>query len=119
MVCTFSKSADVIPKTLQHRPSLRHGTRCTAIQINTSKDAARLALARWYEKIEESGFRSFNIIAATLYEHYDEVLNFFVNRSTNAEAFNAKIKSFRAALRGVVDLKFFLFRLSKIDDESP
>ena len=98
---------------------LRHGS--TAIQINTSKDAARLALARWYEKIEESGFRSFNIIAATLYEHYDEVLNFFVNRSTNtyAEAFNAKIKSFRATLRGVVDLKFFLFRLSEIDAESP
>ena len=78
---------------------------------NTSKDAARLALARRYEKIEESGFRSFNIIAATLYEHYDEVLNFFVNRSTNAyaEAFNVKKKSFRATLRGVVDLKFFLF----------
>ena len=78
-------------------------------------------MARWYEKIEESGFRSFNIIAATLYEHYGEVLNFFVNRSTNAyaEAFNAKIKSFRATLRGVVDLKFFLFRLSKIYAESP
>ncbi|MDR0981845.1 MAG: transposase, partial [Culturomica sp.] len=28
--------------------------------------------------------------------------------------FNAKIKAFRAALRGVVDVKFFLFRLTKI-----
>ena len=54
--------------------------------------------------------------AATLYEHYDEVLNFFVNRATNAfaESFNAKIKAFRAALRGVTDLKFFLFRLTKL-----
>ena len=44
------------------------------------------------------------------------VLNFFVNRSTNAfaESFNAKIKAFRAAVRGVVDIKFFMFRLSKI-----
>jgi hypothetical protein len=35
-------------------------------------------------------------------------LNFFNNHSTNvsAESFNAKIKAFRAALRGVADLKF-------------
>ena len=83
---------------------------------NTIKYAARLSLARWYNKVGESGFKSFNVIAATLYEHYDVVLNFFVNRSTNAfaESFNAKIKAFRAAVRGVVDIKFFMFRLSKI-----
>ena len=36
--------------------------------------------------------------------------------STNAfaESFNAKIKAFRAALRGVTDIKFFLFRLTKL-----
>ena len=64
----------------------------------------------------ESGFKSFNTIAGTIYEHYDEILNFFVNRSTNAsaESFNAKIKAFRASLRGVIDIKFFLFRLTKI-----
>ena len=60
---------------------------------------AKLSLARWYNKVDNSGFKSFNVIAATLYEHYDEVLNFFVNRATNAfaESFNAKIKAFRAA----------------------
>ncbi|MCI7414487.1 MAG: DDE transposase, partial [Prevotella sp.] len=31
-----------------------------------------------------------------------------------AESFNAKIKAFRAALRGVTDIKFFLFRLTKL-----
>ena len=43
-------------------------------------------------------------------------MNFFNNRSTNAsaESFNAKIKSFRAQLRGVSDVKYFLFRLTKI-----
>jgi len=83
---------------------------------NTIKDAARLSLARWYNKVGESGFKSFNTIAGTIYEHYEEILNFFVNRSTNAsaESFNAKIKAFRASLRGVVDIKFFLFRLTKI-----
>ena len=54
--------------------------------------------------------------AATLHEHYDEVLNFFVNRATNAyaESFNAKVKAFRAVSRGVSDIKFFLFRLTKL-----
>ena len=53
-------------------------------------------------------FVSFNTIAGTIYEHYDEILNYFVNSSTNAfaQSFNAKIKAFRAILRGVTDLKF-------------
>lgn len=44
------------------------------------------------------------------------ILNFFMNRSTNAaaESFNAKIKAFRATSRGVRDIPFFLFRLANI-----
>ncbi|WP_233522387.1 transposase [Chitinophaga silvatica] len=43
-------------------------------------------------------------------------LNFFNNRATNAapESFNAKIKSFRNALRGVRDVEFFPFRLYRL-----
>ena len=65
---------------------------------------------------EEAGFKSFNTIAATFYEHYDEILNFYNNRSSNAlaECFNAKIKLFRANLRGVADKKFFLFRIADL-----
>nr|MDA3881957.1 transposase [Bacteroidales bacterium] len=50
------------------------------------------------------------------YSHYPEILNFYDNRSTNAsaESFNAKLKAFRAALRGVVDIEFFLYRVAKI-----
>ena len=83
---------------------------------NTIKDAARLSLARWYDAVEKFGFKSFNVIAATSFEHYDEVLNFFVNMATNAfaESFNAKIKAYRASQRGVTDIKYFLFRLTKI-----
>ena len=83
---------------------------------NSIKDAARLSMARWYNKVEEAGFKSFNIIAATFYEHYDEILNFYNNRASNAmaESFNAKIKLFRANLRGVVDKKFFLFRIANL-----
>lgn len=81
-----------------------------------SKNGARLNLAKWYERVEKSGFKMFRTIVKTVYNNYDEILNFFVNRSTNAsaESFNAKIKSFRASLRGVSDINFFLFRLAKI-----
>lgn len=100
---------------LKEAYSLTHSLRMI-FSKNTVKDAARLSLARWYNKVDDSGFKSFYVIAATLYEHYDEVLNFFVNRATNAfaESFNAKIKAFRAALRGVTDINFFLFRLTKL-----
>ena len=83
---------------------------------NLIKDAARLSMARWYNQVEEAGFKSFNTIAATFNEHNDEILNFYNNRSSNAmaECFNAKIKLFRAILRGVVDKKFFLFRISNL-----
>lgn len=83
---------------------------------NTIKDVARLSMARWYNKVEEAGMKQFNVIASTFYEHYDEILNFYNNRSSNAsaESFNAKIKLFRANLHGAVDKKFFLFRVAKI-----
>ena len=83
---------------------------------NTTKDAARLSMARWYNKVEKAGFHSFNVIAATFYERYDDILNFYANRASNAaaESFNAKIKAFRASLRGIVDEKFFFYRLARI-----
>jgi transposase len=95
--------------------SLTHSLRLI-FSKNSIKDAARLSLAKWYNQVAESEFKSFNTIAATVYEHYEEILNFFINRSTNAsaESFNAKIKAFRTSLRGVTDVKFFLFRVTKI-----
>ena len=53
---------------------------------------------------------------ADRYEREDEILNSFLNRATNAsaESLNSKIKKFRALLHGVVDVKFFLFRLTNI-----
>jgi len=80
------------------------------------KGVAYTKLAKWFNDVTDSGFKSFNTISATVYVHYPEILNFFNNRSTNAsaESFNAKIKAFRSTLRGVVDTSFFMFRLAKI-----
>ena len=100
---------------LKEAYSLCHSLRMIFAK-NTIKDAARLSMAKWYNRVEEAGFHSFNVIAATFYEHYDDILNFYNNRASNAaaESFNAKVKAFRAALRGIRDEKFFLYRLAVI-----
>lgn len=83
---------------------------------NTDKNIARVKLAHWYNNVEKAGFKSFNTISRTIQVHYETILNYFNSRSTNAsaESFNAKIKEFRAQFRGVKDIEFFLFRLTKI-----
>ena len=83
---------------------------------NLVKDVARIKLARWYNDVEQSGFKAFNIVSNTIKLNYDTILNYFKNRSTNAsaESFNAKIKAFRAKFRGVKNVEFFLYRLTKI-----
>ncbi len=100
---------------LKEAYSLSQGLR-SIFNRKTIKDAARLSLAKWYNKAEKAAFHSFKSIAGTIYSHYDEILNFFKNRSTNAfaESFNAKLKAFRTQLRGVTDISFFLFRVTKL-----
>nr|WP_281275056.1 transposase [Filimonas effusa] len=82
----------------------------------TSKEQAFKRLALWYNDVEEAGMATFRTLAKTIQTHYLGILNFFNNRATNAaaESFNAKIKAFRNALRGVRDVEFFLFRISKL-----
>lgn len=74
------------------------------------------SLQKWYEKVLEWNNEIFNVLAETIKSREDEILNYFVNRATNAgaESLNSKIKQFRAQLRGVADVKFFLFRLTKL-----
>lgn len=83
---------------------------------NKDKIMAMTKLARWHEEVSMAGFKSFNTISKTIEIHYQTILNYFDNRSTNAsaESFNAKIKSFRSKFRGVRCVEFFLFRLTKL-----
>lgn len=80
------------------------------------KDAARLKLARWYDKVDHMDQGLFRTVTETFRNHYDTILDYFFNRSTNAgaESFNAKVKAFRSQFRGVSDIPFFLFRLAKL-----
>ncbi|MGE5409324.1 MAG: ISL3 family transposase, partial [Clostridiales bacterium] len=95
--------------------SLVHSLRCIYNKKHP-KNVAIAKLALWFNKVTDSQFKSFNSISATMYAHYDKILNYFNNRSTNAsaESFNAKIKAFRSTQRGVRDVSFFLYRLTKI-----
>jgi len=83
---------------------------------NITKPVAMTHLAQWFNQIENADIPSFQILKRTFENHYENIINFFENRSTNAaaESFNAKIKDFRRQFRGVSDVKFFLFRLTKI-----
>lgn len=86
------------------------------IYKNISKEKARVDFIYWKERVIKSKIEEFNSVVNSIEYHLDNILNFFNNRSTNAnaESFNSKIKGFRANLRGVTDVKFFLFRLEKL-----
>lgn len=81
-----------------------------------TREQAQQGLNHWYNTVSEKKFNAFTTVAEYLKGHEDTILNYFPDRSTNAsaESFNAKLKGFRALVRGVTDTKFFLFRVSKI-----
>lgn len=82
----------------------------------SNPDEARLNLARWYNEVEKFGCMEFNKVLDTFSNHSTTIINYFEERLTNAsaESFNAKIKAFRSQLRGVSDVKFFMFRLATL-----
>lgn len=74
------------------------------------------AMCNWYDKAIASQFENFKSVAETINDRMLDILCYFKSHSTNAfaESFNAVVKRFRSELRGVADLSFFVFRLSKI-----
>lgn len=73
-------------------------------------------LQRWYQNVEKKQLPSLIAAAESIRLHETTVLNYFINRSTNAsaESFNAKLKNFRSVVRGVRDRTFHLFRIAKL-----
>jgi transposase len=94
----------------------RHVMNFRNIYENKSKDVARMQFIDWIDKTKALKIEEFNSTAKSISYHLDNILNFFDNRNTNAnaESFNAKVKLFRANLRGVTDTTFFLFRLKNL-----
>ncbi len=113
-----SKRAAIL---FEHYPDLEKAYKlCQNLSwiFNNTKDktSALIRLAKWDEKVRHAAFKSFNTISRTMSIHYQNILNYFDNRSTNAsaESFNAKIKDFRAQFRGIRNVEFFIYRLTTI-----
>ncbi len=83
---------------------------------STTQSEAKETLTHWYQKVEEQDLESFLVPAESSRLHEPTILIYFIHRSTNAsaESFNAKLKNFRALVRGVRDKKFHLFRVAKL-----
>ena len=76
------------------------------------KEGAKIKLTEWYAKVNESAMPEIISAKNCIRSREDEVLNYFINRSTNAasESYNSKMKGFRSELRGVRDIEFYLYR---------
>lgn len=85
-------------------------------QTAKTKAQADDKLTQWIKKVNEYDFSSFITAGDSILYHKENILNYFMNKTTNAfaESFNAKIKNFRNIFRGVRDIPFFLFRLTRI-----
>jgi transposase len=83
----------------------------------TDKIIGLSRLAKWHEKVNQSGFKPFKTTFRSIMNHYQTILNYFDNRSTSAsaESINAKIKAFRSQFRGARNVAFFLLKLTNID----
>lgn len=100
----------VLQKAYEHIIDFR------AIYDTKFKNIAKIEFDKWINKTLEFKNNEFNSVCYSVEYHMENILNFFDNRNTNAnaESFNSKIKLFRANLRGVTDTTFFLFRLHKL-----
>ena len=80
------------------------------------RESARGKLHEWYQLIADSTIREIKSARDAIKSREENVLNYFIDRSTNAsaESFNSKLKAFRAQLRGVSDLPFFMYRICTI-----
>jgi len=100
----------------QLQKAYEHTLEFRNIYEQISKSIAEEMFIRWIKKTHTMEMKEFYTVANTVNNNIENILNFFDNRNTNAnaESFNSKIKLFRANQRGVVDTKFFLFRLHKL-----
>src|SRR5574344_39463 len=81
-----------------------------------SPKQAKEELHVWYEKINKCTIREIKSARDCIKSKEMEVLNYFINRSTNAsaESLHSKMKGFRAQLHGIADIPFFMYRLCMI-----
>ena len=113
-----SKRAEILFKEY---PDIKHAHELSMMFRNIyetakTKEDAEISFNKWFQKVEQYKYSSFVTASQSINNHKETILNFFVNRTTNAlaESFNSKLKAFRTVFRGVKDLSFFIFRVTNI-----
>ena len=81
-----------------------------------TRDEAKEELKEWYHNVSETNIKEIISARDCIKAKQKDVLNYFINRSTNAaaESLNSKMKGFRSELRGVRDIPFYLYRCGLI-----
>lgn len=84
--------------------------------MKISREEAKKKLHEWYKEVNACTFREVKAARDVIMGKEEYVLNYFLNRLTNAvaESLNYKIKGFRAQLHGIADIPFFLYRVCTI-----
>ena len=106
---------ELYPK-LEEAYNLINSLRAVFRNKKLTKETAKEKLGGWYEKVATCTLREIKSVRDTVKFYEDEILNYFIKRQTNAsaESLNSKIKCFRAQVKGVMDIPFFMYRLATV-----
>lgn len=106
---------ELYPK-LKEVYSLVCKVRCIFKNKSLTREEAKVKPYEWYDKVAACTVREIKSARDCIKSKEDEVLNYFLNRSTNAaaESLNAKMKGLKAQLHGVADVPFFMYRLCMV-----
>lgn len=106
---------ELYPK-LEEAYNLIQSLRCIFRNKKLDKTTAMPKLKEWYDKVAACTIREVKSVRDTIKFYEDEILNYFISRQTNAsaESLNSKIKCFRAQVKGVKDIPFFMYRLCTV-----
>lgn len=120
----MSTVKDIKLRELEYKEYLWKKRNNTNDEIRNSKELSekqyfmlsiKNKLIRWYDYVEKNDTDGyFKSVIRTFERKNKKIINYCENMASNsfAESFNAKIKAFRARLKGIKDTKFFLFRLA-------
>ena len=106
---------ELYPK-LEEAYNLINSLRAVFRNKELTKETAKEKLGEWYEKVAACTLREIKSVRDTIKFYEDEILNYFIKRQTNAsaESLNSKVKCFRAQVKGVRDIPFFMYRLATV-----
>ena len=106
---------ELYPK-LEEAYNLINSLRAVFRNKKLARKTAKEKLGEWYEKVAACTLREIKSVRDTIKFYEDEILNYFIKRQTNAsaESLNSKVKCFRAQVKGVRDIPFFMYRLATV-----